>query len=132
MPLRFACLTLTAALVTIGAMVVPVGHAQQAQAHKFDPVGRWRFFHTDGTAFTARLAPDQTAATNWEGGEHGIWRWEGDAVRVIYTDGWDDLLVLGSDGHFAKRGWSPDADRCAAASNEAPAERLSTDPGAPL
>lgn len=118
-------------LITVLMAVPLAGYAQQPQ-QKFDPVGRWRFFHTDGTAFTARLAPDQTAATDWEGGEHGIWRWEGGAVRVIYTDGWDDQLTQAADGSFVKRGWSPDADRCGPASNQAGAQRLSADPGPPL
>jgi hypothetical protein len=107
------------------------GHAQQPEG-KFEPVGRWRFFHTDGTPFTARLAADQSAATDWEGGEHGIWRWEGGTVRVIYTDGWDDQLVQTASGVFTKRGWSPDADRCGPASNQTGAERISSDPGPPL
>ena len=120
--------------IAIGVLLLAAqsGHAQQAPAHKFDPVGRWRFFHTDGTPFTARLTADQSAATNWDGGEHGIWRWEGASVRVIYTDGWDDLLTLRPDGQFSKRGWAPDADRCATASNDTKAERLSPDPGPPL
>jgi len=118
--------------VVVAALAVGPVHAQPASTHKFEPVGRWRFFHTDGTPFTARLAPDQTAATNWEGGEHGIWRWDGESVRVIYTDGWDDLLTLRPDGTFSKRGWEPGTDRCDAASNDTRAERLSTDPGAPL
>ena len=80
-----------------------IGHAQRSPAQKFDPVGRWRFLHTDGTP-----------------------------VRVIYTDGWDDLLTLRPDGHFSKRGWAPDADRCASASNDTAADRLSADPGPPL
>ena len=67
-----------------------------------------------------------------EGGERGIWRREGSAVRMIYTDGWDDLVSIGADGVFAKRGWSPDADRCGPASNQTKAERLSNDPGPPL
>ena len=116
----------------LATTAIAPAHAQQAPVRGFDPVGRWTFHHTDGTPFTARLAPDQSAATNWEGGEHGIWRWEGNAVRMIYTDGWDDLLVLGPGGVFAKRGWSPDSDRCASPSNETAAQRLSTDPGAPL
>jgi hypothetical protein len=120
-----------AAALLVACLALP-SFAQQPPAHSFDPVGRWRFHHTDGTAFIARLATDQSAATDWEGGEHGIWRWEGSAVRVIYTDGWDDLLVLGPNNTFMKKGWSPGADRCAAASNETLAERLSTDPGAPL
>ncbi len=126
MSLRFAGLTLAVVLT------VTTAQAQQPAAQNFDPVGRWRFLHTDGTPFTARLAPDQSAATDWEGGEHGIWRWENGGVRVIYTDGWDDFLVLGPDGRFLKRGWEPGADRCSAASNQTGAERISADPGPPL
>ena len=119
---------LLAAIVAVGGAV----HAQQSPGQTFDPVGRWRFFHSDGTPFIARLAADQSAATNWDGGEHGIWRWEAGAVRVLYTDGWDDLLAAGPDGQFAKRGWSPDADRCGPASNQTKANRIATDPGPPL
>jgi hypothetical protein len=118
------------AVTLLAAISMAPAHAQPTRA--FDPVGRWQFHHTDGTPFIARLAADQSAATNWEGGEHGIWRWEGDKVRMIYTDGWDDLLVPGPGGAFSKRGWSPDADRCATPSNETAARHLSTDPGAPL
>jgi hypothetical protein len=121
-----------AATLAIIVGFVSVGHAQQAVQHPFDPVGRWRFFHTDGTPFTARLSADHTAATDWQGGEHGIWRWEGAAVRVLYTDGWDDLLAVTPNGRFTKRGWEPDADRCRSASNETAADHLSTDPGPPL
>jgi hypothetical protein len=121
-----------AAVALLAAIAIAPAHAQPAPIRAFDPVGRWQFHHTDGTPFTARLARDQSAATNWEGGEHGIWRWEGDKVRMIYTDGWDDLLVPGPGGTFSKRGWSPEADRCAAPSNETAAQHLSPDPGAPL
>lgn len=106
--------------------------AQQPAAHDFNPVGRWRFFHTDGTPPTARLATDQAAATDWDGGEHGIWRWEDRAARVIYTDGWDDLLAPGRGGAFTKRGWSSETDRCGPASNQTAVQRLSPDPGPPL
>ncbi len=95
----------------------------------FDPVGLWRFHHTDGTPFHARLKADQTAATDWEGGERGIWRWEGDRVRVYYTDGWDDVLYL-RDGAYRKAGYAPGADRCGAPSNDTGAEKLSGDPAA--
>lgn len=122
---------LAAAILTI-AIALPTSAQQPAPTRPFDPVGRWRFFHTDGTPFTARLAADQSAATDWDGGEHGIWRWDGSAVRVIYTDGWDDLLAVAPAGAFTKRGWSPEADRCGAASNQTAAQRLSTDPGPPL
>ena len=103
------------AAALLGACLALPSIAQQLPARSFDPVGRWRFHHTDGTAFIARLAADQSAATDWEGGEHGIWRWDGSGVRVIYTDGWDDLLILGPNGVFVKKGWSPQADRCAVA-----------------
>ena len=116
--------------VAAAILITTAASAQQPQ--KFDPVGRWRFFHTDGTPFTARLGADQTAATDWDGGEHGIWRWEGAMVRMIYTDGWDDLLSIAPDGHFVKHGWGPQADRCGSASNQTNAERLSADPGPPL
>jgi hypothetical protein len=130
MPHRVTRLAAAIALL-VTATVVPA-FAQQSPVRAFNPVGRWRFHHTDGTPFIARLAPDQSAATNWEGGERGIWRWEGKAVRVIYTDGWDDLLILGPSGSFSKRGWSPESDRCAPPANETGAQRLSTEPGPPL
>jgi len=98
----------------------------------FDPVGRWQFHHTDGTTFLARLMPDRTATTSFGGGEWGIWRREATAIRVLYTDGWDDLISLRTDGGFRKRGWAPGADRCAVATNDGPAERLGTEPGAAL
>jgi hypothetical protein len=125
---RFACLCLP--IVALLGTAPPV--SCQAPARSFDPVGRWRLYHDNGAPFTARLAPDQSAATDSEGGEHGIWRWDGAAVRVVYTDGWDDLLAVAPGGAFTKRGWSPEADRCGAASNQTAAERLSTDPGKPL
>lgn len=103
-----------------------------AQAPPFDPVGRWRFLHTDGSPFTGRLAPDQTATSNFGTGERGIWRWEGNAVRMMYTSGWDDLLVREADGRFVKRAWEPGADRCGPPTNQGPAERIATDPGGPL
>ncbi|MCX7355075.1 MAG: hypothetical protein NTY59_09635 [Alphaproteobacteria bacterium] len=93
----------------------------------FDPVGLWRFHHTDGSSFLAHLKPDQTATTDWGGGERGIWRWEGERVRIYYTDGWDDVLYA-RDGAYRKSGYAPDADRCGPASNDAGAEKLSGDP----
>lgn len=117
-------------LLGLGLLILPVsGWAQQPAPHPFDPVGRWRFFHTDGKPFNARLMPDQSASTDFGSGERGIWRWEGQAVRVMYTDGWDDLLSLTANGGYVKAGWAPDADRCAAPSNRAAAEKVSGDPG---
>ena len=99
----------------------------------FDPGGRWRFFHSDGTPFLARLLADQTATTDYGAdGERGIWRWDGGAVRMIYTDGWDDMLSREPDGSFRKRAWAPGGDRCAPPANDARAERVSAEPGPPL
>lgn len=95
----------------------------------FDPVGLWRFHHTDGSVFHGRLYPDQTATTDFGEGERGIWRAEGEAVRMLYTDGWDDLLMADGDG-FRKESWEPGADRCGPPTNANPAERLSSDPDA--
>ncbi len=106
--------------------------ASAARADIPDPTGRWQFHHTDATTFTARLLPDQTATTNFGGGERGIWRREGDTIRIVYTDGWDDVLMAGPGGTYRKRGFAPGADRCAAATNDGPAEKLSNDPGPPL
>lgn len=96
----------------------------------FHPVGLWRFFHTDGSSFLARLHPDQSATTDFGQGEVGIWRWEGSRVRLYYTDGWDDLLYR-QDGSFRKSAWKPGADRCATPTNDTVAEHLSDDPAAP-
>lgn len=95
----------------------------------FDPVGLWRFHHTDGTPFHAWLKPDQTATTDWAGGERGIWRWEGGRVRVYYTDGWDDVLYAAG-GAYRKAGYAPDADRCGPPSNDTAAEKVSGNPAA--
>ncbi|HKY96071.1 MAG TPA: hypothetical protein VJL84_12235, partial [Kiloniellales bacterium] len=86
-------------------------------AQAFDPVGLWRFHHTDGSAFFGRLYPDHRATTDFGDGETGLWRREGEAVRMVYTDGWDDLLGA-VDGGFAKRSWEPGADRCGPPTNE--------------
>ena len=119
---RLFCLALA------GLMALPVATPAAApQSHPFEPVGVWRFHHTDGTPFLARLRPDQSATTDWDGGERGIWRWEGDRVRLVYTDGWDDVLYA-KDGRFRKAGYAPDADRCAAPSNDTAAEKLSDRP----
>ena len=116
------------------ALLSPAGDAlaQARPAQPFNPAGRWRFFHTDGSPFVARLGGDQTAAITFGYGETGIWRWEGPAVRVIYTDGWDDLLSRNSDGSFTKSGWAPGADRCAPPSNHTRAELVDGNPGPPL
>jgi hypothetical protein len=115
----------------LGLAAILLGLACQpaAAAEPFQPVGLWRFFHTDGTPFLARLQKDQSATSDWGEGEVGIWRWEGSRVRLYYTDGWDDVLYL-QDGKFRKAGYAPGADRCAAPSNDTRVEHLSDDPAA--
>ncbi|MGE4045788.1 MAG: hypothetical protein AB7F35_13110, partial [Acetobacteraceae bacterium] len=86
----------------------------------------------DGTPFHVRLAPDHSAMSDFAAGEQGIWRWEGNAVRILFTDGWDDLLSKGPDGSFTHAGWAPQADRCGPSSNRGRGEKLSDDPGPKL
>ena len=119
-------------LAVVAMLVTGSALAQAPTKPPFDPVGRWRMHHTDGSEFAARLAADQTATTNFGGGERGIWRWEGAKVRVMYTDGWDDLLSLEPEGKYTKGGWSPGLDRCGPAANQTAAEHISPDPGPPL
>ncbi len=121
--------TLIAALARGLALGLLIAVSPASAANPFEPVGLWRFYHTDGTPFLARLLADQTATTDWAGGETGIWRWEGDRVRLYYTDGWDDVLYR-RDGAFRKSGHAPGADRCAAPSNDTGADFLSRDPAA--
>jgi hypothetical protein len=111
--------------VLLTMMLPCAAHAADAKP-PFDLVGLWRFHHTDGTPFHAWLKSDQTATTDWAGGERGVWRWEGARVRVYYTDGWDDVLYA-RDGAYRKAGYAPDADRCGPASNDTEAEKVSGD-----
>jgi len=97
----------------------------------FDPVGLWQFHHTDGSSFHGRLYADRTATTDFGGGERGIWRPEGEGIRILYTDGWDDLLRAEGAG-FRKQSWGPGADRCGPPTNANAAERLSADPDAAI
>jgi hypothetical protein len=103
-----------------------------AQSPPFEAVGRWRLLHTDGTGFMARLTPAHYASTDFGDGENGIWRWEGSALRLMFTDGWDDVVTREPDGTFVKRAWGPGADRCGPPTNSGPAQHISGDPGPPL
>ncbi|MGE0714425.1 MAG: hypothetical protein AB7P02_03200 [Alphaproteobacteria bacterium] len=126
MPIGADRRTLLASLLTLAA--APGIACAAAAREPFRPVGLWRFFHTDGSSFLARLRADQFATTDFGTGEVGIWRWEGDRVRALFTDGWDDLLYALPGGGFRKSGWAPGADRCAAPSNDTAAVKLSDDP----
>ena len=119
-------------LLSVLTFVLLIVGTAAAQNPPFEAVGRWQFRHTDGSPFTGRLMPDKTASTDFGKGEHGIWRWQGTALHMMYTDGWDDVLTLEADGRFTKRAWGPGADRCGPPTNSGSAERLSADPGPPL
>ena len=119
-------------LLAVLAVVLLIVGTAAAQTPPFEAVGRWQFRHTDGSPFTGRLMPNQTATTDFGKGEHGIWRWEGNALHMIYTDGWDDVVTREPDGRFIKRAWGPGVDRCGPPSNSGLAERISADPGPPL
>lgn len=122
-------LVLAAFLAGASAHAPAYAQEKSPASGPFQAVGLWRFFHSDGKPFTARLMADQTAATDWGGGEHGIWRWEGKRVHVYYTDGWDDVLYARGKG-FRKAGYAPGDSRCAKPSNDTKAEFLSKDPKA--
>lgn len=92
--------------------------------HPFNPVGEWRAYHTDGKPFQMVLRADKSAETDFGKGEKGIWRWEGETVRVMFTDGWDDVIEL-HDGALRKRSWEPGADRCGPSTNSGPVESMS-------
>ena len=126
---RWTHVSLRLLVITIALLPLAGRAADAPKPGPFQPVGLWRFHHTDGTPFLARLMADQSATTDWGGGERGIWRWEGARVRVVYTDGWDDVLYL-RDGRFRKAGYEPNADRCGTSSNDTGAEKLSDDPAA--
>lgn len=117
------------AAAALWMMLLPCAALAADAKAPFDPVGLWRFHHTDGSSFHAWLKPDQTATTDFDGGERGIWRWEGERVRVYYTDGWDDVLYAAG-SVYRKAGYAPDADRCGPASNDTVAEKVSGDPAA--
>jgi hypothetical protein len=84
---------------------------QEASPRPFDPIGVWRSYHKDGTSFDVRLLPDGTASSTADGGQTGNWRWENNSVRIVFGDGWDDVIEMGEDGQLIKRSWGPGADR---------------------
>ncbi len=122
-----------ASLIVFLALASPAA----AEGGDFDVVGLWRFHDGDGSVFHARLYADQTASTDLgQNGERGIWRHEelpngAVAVRILYTDGWDDLLLAKGEG-FTKRSWDSRSDRCGPPGSETAAEYLSANPDADL
>ena len=70
-------------------------------------IGRWEVAHTDGTAFQISLNADGTAVSTWGTGETGVWRVDGtDAVQVLWTDGWTDIIYA-KPGGFEKIAFAP-------------------------
>jgi len=100
--------------------------ASEDAKHPFNPVGEWRAYHSDGKPFQMVLRADNTAETDFGKGEKGIWRWEGERVRVLFTDGWDDVIES-HEGALRKRSWGPGADRCGPSTNSGPVEPQSKD-----
>jgi len=98
--------------------------AADVATRPFNPVGEWQAYHSDGKPFRMHLRADKTAETDFGAGEQGIWRWEGETVRVLFTDGWDDVIER-HDGGLRKRSWEPGADRCGPPTNTGPVESLS-------
>lgn len=99
----------------------------QAQQRPFDPVGRWRSYHKDGTSFDLRLFTDGSARSTADGGQQGTWNWEGEAVRIVFTDGWDDVLGIGEEGQMVKKSWGPGTERSQPSKNVSEVELLSRD-----
>lgn len=111
----------------VALMAVSVVTIAQAQDRSFDPVGTWRSYHKDGTAFDLRLLPDGSASSTADGGQEGKWSWEDKAVRIVFTDGWDDVLEMGEGGQMLKKSWGPGTDRSQPSRNVSRIELLSRD-----
>ena len=116
----------TALAIGLSVLMVTSSVASQDAKYPFNPVGEWRAYHSDGKPFEMVLRADKTAETDFGKGEKGIWRWEGERVRVLFTDGWDDVIER-HEGALRKRSWEPGADRCGPPTNVGPVEPLSND-----
>lgn len=61
--------------------------------------GNWRLTDEHGDAFFIKVNADNTASSTYAKsaagfkGETGVWRWEGDQLMLVYTDGWVDVLI---------------------------------------
>jgi hypothetical protein len=104
---------------------------EEVSPKPFDPIGVWRSYHKDGTSFDVHLFADGTARSTADGGQTGTWRWEDDSVRIIFSDGWDDVVELGEDGQLIKRSWGPGADRNQPSKNVSRFEPLPRSDGSP-
>jgi hypothetical protein len=47
---------------------------------------------SDGKLIQLVLRAAKVAETDFGKGEKGIWRLEGEGVRVLFTDGWEDVI----------------------------------------
>lgn len=112
-------------LALAAVALVSVAHAQN---RPFDPVGTWKSYHKDGTSFDLRLYPDGSARSTADGGQLGSWTWDGETVRIVFNDGWDDVLEAGEGGQMVKKSWGPGVDRSQPSKNVSRVELLSRDP----
>jgi hypothetical protein len=94
-------------------------------------VGIWRSYHKDGTSFDVSLLPGGIARSTADGGQQGTWRWEGTSVRIVFTDGWDDVLEIGEGGKMLKKSWGPGMDRSQPSKNVSRIELLTRKPAEP-
>ena len=101
----------------------------QAQDRPFEPVGVWRSYHKDGSSFEVRVFPDGSATSTADGGQRGMWSWEQKSVRIVFTDGWDDVLEAGEGGQMLKKSWGPGMDRSQPSKNVSRVDLLSRDLG---
>lgn len=111
----------------LAVTAVALVNIAQAQQRPFDPVGTWRSYHKDGSAFDLRLFPDGSARSTADGGQQGTWNWEGESVRIVFTDGWDDVLETDEGGQMVKKSWPPGAERRQPSKNVSRVELLSRD-----
>jgi len=98
--------------------------AATAWADPFNPVGRWKIFHTDGAPILVTLYPNHKAESDWQEGEKGTWLWIEGRLVMRWKDGWRDLITL-REGRFEKLGYAPGNRDLKNPSNRTAAYRLS-------
>lgn len=94
-----------------------------AWADPFQPVGRWKLYHTDGSPLLVTLYPNHQARSNWQNGTKGHWRWVEGRLVMRWKDGWRDVVTL-RDGRFEKLGYAPGNRDPLAPSNRTVAYKL--------
>lgn len=110
---------------------------KKEQQHRF--LGVWALVDHANNLFNVRLSPNGRAiSTSGPHGaplggslhrsanqlfEHGRWHPWGNGVRIDYTDGWSDALLIGPEG-LLQWSWAPGASRLSPPSNHGKAVRV--------